>query len=140
MAALEDIRQAITDTLDTIPGLRVTATVPDVANLPAVVILPRTTNFDMAFGRGFDEYEFDLAVLVSRAEPRTGQDALDAFITGAGSSSIRQTVFNNRTLGLSDGTQAHVSRMSDYGTQFPAAGVDHIGAVLRLVVQTIGTA
>lgn len=139
MPALAEIRQAIVTTLKPIVGLRVTDTIPDVVNLPAVVILPRTTNFDMAFGRGFDEYEFDLAVLVSRAEPRTGQDALDAFITGAGSSSIRQVVFDNKTLGL-DSTTAHVSRMSDYGTQFPAAGVEHIGALLRLVVQTIGTA
>jgi myosin-crossreactive antigen len=78
--------------------------------------------------------------MVSRVVPRVGQDSLDAFVTGAGPQSIRQAIFLHRDLGLTDGTEAYVKGMSRYGGSFPAASIDHIGAALRLVVTTPGTA
>jgi hypothetical protein len=140
MAGIEQIRDAVKTTVETIAGLRVYDTAPDIANLPAMLVLPVATNFNAAFGRGFDTHQFDLFVMVSRVVPRVGQDSLDAFVTGAGPQSIRQAVFTNRSLGLADGTEAHVSGMSRYGGTFPAASIEHIGAALRLVVTTPGTA
>lgn len=141
MAGLEQIRDAIKATIDAgVEGLRAYDTVPDIVNLPAVLVLPTETDFFGAFGRGSDTHQIDLFVMVSRTVPRVGQDSLDAFVTGAGSQSIRQAIFNNRTLGLTDGTEAHISGMSRYGGTFPAASIDHIGAALRLVVTTPGTA
>ena len=43
-----------------------------------------------------------MLVAVQRADSRTAQDKLDAFITGSGGSSVRQVIYNNKTLGLSD--------------------------------------
>lgn len=141
MAGLEQIRDAIAATIDAnVTGLRAYAKVEDIVNVPAVLVLPVETDFFGAFGRGSDTHLIDLFVMVSRVVPRVGQNSLDAFITGAGSQSIRQAVFNNRTLGLTDGTEAQISGMSRYGGTFPAASIDHIGAALRLVVTTPGTA
>ncbi len=140
MASLAQVRDGVKATLEAnVTGLRVYDTVPDTVNLPALLVLPVEANFDFAFGRGADNYQIDLFVMTSRTVPRAGQDGLDAFITGAGSQSIRQAIFQNRTLGLVDGTEAHVSGMSRYGGNFPTAGIDHIGAALRLVVTTPGT-
>lgn len=139
MATLKAIRDAVKTTLDAaIATLHVYDTVPDVVNLPAVVVKPVLSDFHKAMGRGVDQWEFDLEVLVSTADLDLGQDALDEFVNGSGSNSIRQAIFNARTLGLS-GTDASVAGMTEYGIT-TAADIPHIGAVLRLVVVTSGTA
>ena len=141
MADLEHIRDAIQTTLDANAiGLNVYDTVPDLVTLPALLILPVEGEFMVTFARGFDTHNLDLFAMVSRTSPRTGQNSLDAFVTGFGSQSIRRIVFENRTLGLTDGTDARVTGYSRYGGSFPAAGVDHIGAAVRCVVTTPGTA
>lgn len=137
MASLQAIRDGIRDTIKDGIEIEVYDTVPDVAVVPAVVVWPKETDFNQAMGRGVDRYEIDLYCLAQRAVASEGQDDLDALITGAGPRSIRQVIFQNRTLGLAD-TDAHVSGMSQYGGSFDTAVVKHIGAVLRLVVVTSG--
>jgi hypothetical protein len=140
MASLAAICDATKATIDAAGvGIRTYDHAPDITVVPALLILPAETNFDVAFGRGFDTHLLDLFVMVGRVSPRTGQDSLNAYVTGAGPQSIRQAIFARRTLGLTDGTDAHVSGMSRYGGSFSAAQIDHIGAVLRLVVTTPGT-
>lgn len=140
MASLEAIRDAIKTTIGAnIASLHVYDTVPDATNLPAVVVAPVEADFVQAMGRGADTWELHLYVLAPYAMAELGQDALDGYVTGAGSNSIRQIIFNNRALGLS-GVDAHVARMSGYGGRFEAAGIDHIGAILHLTVHTTGTA
>lgn len=140
MATLSAIRDAVKTTITAnISGVEVYDTVPDVAITPAVVVFPAEADFTVAMGRGTDRWEFDLYVLCQRAVADEGQNALDAYVTGAGASSIRQVVFNNPTLGVAD-TDAHISQMRDYGGQFESAQIPHVGARLRLVVLTPGTA
>lgn len=140
MASLSTIRDAIKTTLESaIGGLSVYDTVPEASNLPAIVVVPNMASFDVAMGRGVDTWEFDLAVLVSFSDADIAQDSLDDYVTGAGPKSVRQAIFNNKTLGLTD-ANAHVHEMSDYGSGFEMAKVQHIGAKLRLVVHTKGTA
>lgn len=140
MATLEQIRDALAETLsENLPALNVYDVVPDLPTLPALLVLPAEGDFVVAFGRGFDTHQLDLYVMVSRTVPRTGQDSLDSYVTGGGPNSVRKIVFQNRTLGLADGTEAHVKGYGRYGGSFPAAGVDHIGAALRCVVTTPGT-
>lgn len=141
MASLSQIRDGIKTTLTAnITNLEVYDTVPDVAITPAVLVWLDSIDFNVAMGRGTDRYEFDLFVLASRAVADEGQDSVDEYITGVGARSVRQVVFQNRTLGLA-GTDAHVSAMppGNYGGKFDIAQIPHIGAVLRLVVVTPGT-
>ena len=137
MAAMAAIRDAVKDTLEAaIPQLHVYDTVPDAPNLPAVIVQPVTCSFaDEFIQRGMDVWEFDLIVLVSARDMGLAQDDLDAFVTGSGDESIRRVIRGARSLGLS-GTQAHVDRLDSYGARFESAQVEHVGAVLRLVVRT----
>lgn len=140
MSTLTAIRDAIKTTLEAnITGLWVYDTVPDAVQLPCVIVKPTTGNFAQTFGRGTDSWSFDLEVLVQLDDIDLAQDRLDAYVNGSGSSSLRQVIFQNRTLGLSD-TNAAVLSMSSYGTQNDVAGVPHLGAALELTVLTSGTA
>lgn len=139
MASLAAIRDALKATLEAnISGIHGYDTVPEVMNLPAVVVQPVSTDFVVTNARGTDRINFDLFVLVSTADMRRAQEALDAYVTGAGTSSVREVIYNNGTLGLSDGTDAHVEGMRAYGGNYESANIRHIGAVLRVVVYTPG--
>ncbi len=140
MSGLETIREHIKTTIEAaISTLHGYDIVPDSANvLPCFVIVPFTADFDKAMARGTDTWDIDLLVLTSTSTMVTGQNSLDSFISGAGTNSIRQAIFQAPSLGLSD-TNAHVSQMLEYGMRFSIAGFDHIGARLRLMVITKGT-
>src|SRR5262245_10144019 len=139
MSSLAVIRDAVKTTLDAnLADVYVYDFVPDNPTLPAVIVLPVASDFDAAFARGLDTWEFDLIVLTARGSDRAGQDKLDQLVNGSGSLSVRQVVFANRSLGLSD-VDAHVSGMTGYGGTFSAVAIDHYSAQLRLVVRTSGT-
>ena len=147
MASLADIRTALRTTLRAaISGLNVYAEVPDVNQLPAVVVLPSAPStstfacdFNGAFGRGLDTWHLDLYVLVSRQDAVLAQKALDDYVTGAGPKSIRRIIYEFPDLGLADGTDAHAEGILLYGGEFQTAKIPHIGAVVRLTVRTSST-
>lgn len=134
------IRAAIKTILNAnVSGLTVYPLVPEGnANLPACVVLPASANF-ISMARGVDEWVYDLMVLVSRSDDTLAQTALDALVAGSGAGSIRTALFNNPTLGLSD-THVVVTAVDNYGGTYDAAGFPHVGATLRLMVRTTGTA
>jgi len=100
MATVKDIRSAIASKLSAIQGLRVTAYVPDSPNPPCAFVEPNSINYDSTFGRGMDEYDFDVTILVQRVtSERIGQDSLDAYASGAGSFSVKSAIELDRTLG-----------------------------------------
>ena len=139
MSSIAAIRTAIKTTVEAaVSSLTVYDTMPDRINLPAVVVVPSASDFNVAMGRGADTHNFDLYVLTSKRETGLAQDDLDAFITGAGSASIRQVIFSARALGLSDADE-HVVGMRGYGGSFSFADIDHVGAILEVVVHTSGT-
>ena len=139
MATMAQIRDGLKTTISNISGLRVYDTVPDQAiNFPVCLFIPTSIEFDLAMQRGTDRYEFELTVAVQRADSRTAQDKLDAFVTGSGSSSIRQIIYNNKSLGLSD-TDARVVNMSNYAADVSLNGIDGVGANLEIQVYTKGS-
>lgn len=140
MAALQDVRDGIKTTLENnISGLRVYDVVPDYAlNFPVAIVLPVNINFNISMQRGTDQYTFDILVAVERGNSRTAQDKLDQYITGQGSSSLRQAIFNNRTLGL-DNTDATITGVSNYAADVNLNGIDAVGANISLEVYTKGT-
>lgn len=141
MASLSEIRSAIANTVTNAEiGLQAYDTVADIVAVPALLVLPAEgPDFMVTFARGSDTYQFDLFTMTSRVVPRTGQEALDAYVTGAGPRSLRALFWANKGLGLGDGTEATARGWSRYGGNFPNVGIDHIGAVLRLTVMTPGT-
>lgn len=140
MPSLAQIRTALKDTISAaVPSLTGYRTTPEQANLPAFVVIPRTTNFVVAMGRGIDTYDLDVLVLISRRDDGLAQDDLDEYVNGFGDKSIRQAVWNDRTLGLAN-CDAHVVGLSDYGARFNIGELEHVGARLLVRVTTSGTA
>lgn len=143
MTTLKQIRNAIKSTIEAgIPELKCYDKIPENARvLPAVIVEPDNADFDVAMGRGTDQYNFTLIVVVQYNHIEVAQDNLDPFITGTGSKSIRQCIWNNRKLGL-DGVDAHVSRMYNYAMRFTPDSVggafEQLGARLGLIVYTRG--
>lgn len=140
MSSVSQIRTALKDTItaanSAVFGYQ---QIPESVNVPAAIIVPRSSDFVIAMGRGADAHEFDVIVLVGRADDSLAQTAVDAYVTGAGASSIRQAIFNARGLGLSD-CDAHVYGMESYGAEWDIGGINYVGAVLKVRVHTSGTA
>lgn len=136
-----ELRDAVKVTISAaIPALTVYDTVPDDVILPAVMVRPTTTTYGHTVGDPDDTYGFDLYVLVSRAEIGLGQDALDGYLSSAGDDSIRWAIQRSKDLGIPGpaSVRARVTGMSDYGAQFEAASVEHVGAILRMLVTIRG--
>jgi hypothetical protein len=141
MATFTELRDAITTVLTgALPGVTVYARVPERANLPAIVVQPTDATFPFTQARAEDEWQFELAVMVSFGEAGVAQEQLDQYISGSGPTSIRQIFMQNRALGRTDVLAAYVAGMNSYGTNFAMAGVDNLGCKLQVVVATTGPA
>ena len=139
MATLAAVRDAIKSTIDTagIALLRVYDTAPDAPQFPCVAIIPRDATFDQTFGRGQDEYTFDLDVMTQSTSERAAQDQLDALISGVSGSSVRAAIWLTPTLSLT-ATASRITGFRDYGVALDPTGTRYFRAVLELTVQTKG--
>lgn len=136
MASLSDIRAALTSYVQAAPySLKMCPEVPALTTAGAIIMKPATADFDMAYARGLDRWDFDLIIVIGGADIVLMQKRLDGYIDGGGDQSIRKLIFNNNTLGFTDGTKAHVAGLASYGPRADA-GYDHVAATLRLNVHT----
>jgi len=115
MASISQIRDGIATNLRTISGLRAIGTVPDNPNPPLAVIYPQTMDYDESFNRGLTTYNFRVVIIVGRADERTAQNKLDAFVSSTGSSSIKLAIESDKTLG-GKAFDTRVSAMTNYGS------------------------
>ena len=99
MANVTDLRDGIAANLKTIPGLRVSGTIPDQINPPQAVVSLDKVDYQRAFHRGLTEYTFKVTVIVSRQSERNAQQNLDAYVSGTGKYSVAVAVESDRTLG-----------------------------------------
>ena len=100
MASLSSIRTGLSTRLATISGLSVYSYVPDSIEPPtAVVGVMSSVDYDSTMSRGSDMYEIPLYLYVSRVDAELSQDSLDEFLAGSGSSSIKQAIEGDTTLG-----------------------------------------
>lgn len=142
MASLTEIRTALKMTISAaIPSLNGYDKMPESVNAPAFVVLPdpNATVEYMAMGRGVDKFNLMVILIVSQRDNDLAQIDLDPYVSSFGPKSIRQAVFNGRTLGLPD-VDAAVTGVSNYGDALPIGGVDYVGARLSVEVFASGTA
>lgn len=109
------LRSGIAANLATISGLRTSATVPDAPTPPQAVVIPSIIQYDRAFHRGLDQYQFIITVLVGRASDRNAQSTLDAYCNPTGALSIKTAVESDRTLG-GIAQSLHVTEMTSYAS------------------------
>lgn len=137
MASVEAIRTALAATIGAgvADPIFFYDTVPDISQLPAVIVEPTAADFATTMGAGMDEWNFNIFVMCSRVQAAIGQTQLDGYVNGWGPNSIRQVIYENSDIGL-DSTDAMVTGMRGYGGQWEIAKVEHVGAILRVCVRT----
>lgn len=110
---ISGMRTGIANNLAAISGLRTAATVPTDPKPPVAVVMPNGVTFDKAMGRGLDEYEFVVLVIVGKVDDRTAQNALDGYCDPTGSGSVKTAIERDKTLGGNAQT-LRVSTMRNY--------------------------
>ena len=103
---VSSVRDGIKTRLQTISGLRVWDVIPDqvtppgaVVGQPCAIVGQLDFTFDIDNARGVDLANVDVYVIVQRMDARSGQNKLDGYLAGSGSSSIKAAIEGDRTLG-----------------------------------------
>ena len=99
MIKINQVRDALGKNLNTITGIRIYDTIPDVVVPPCAVVGQLDFTFDVNNARGLDQASVDVFVIVQRISERAGQDKLDELLAGTGSKSIKTALESDRTLG-----------------------------------------
>jgi len=107
------LRSGIATNLATITDLRTSATVPTDPKPPIAVVMVGPIQFDTALGRGLDEYEFTVLVIVGKVDDRTAQNTMDAYCNPTGAGSIKTAIERDKTLGGNAQT-LRVTNMRNY--------------------------
>jgi hypothetical protein len=94
-----EIKDGIATALRTISGLRAYAQQPDNVNAPFAWPMLDSITYNGAMGGGLLTHIFTVSVVVGRMAERTAQISLDGFLSYRGSSSVRQALESDRTLG-----------------------------------------
>ena len=113
MASITALRTAIATNLGTITGLRTSPEMPDNPNPPIALVRPTSIDYNQAFAKGMTQYSFSVVVIVGRADERTAQRTLDAYCSSTGTSSIKNAVESDKTLG-GNAYDCRVSEMRNY--------------------------
>lgn len=92
------VRDGLKTQLQAIEGLRVYDLIPDVVTPPCAIVGQLDFTFDINNARGLDQAQCDVFVIVQRFSERAGQDKLDAYLSGSGTSSIKAAIESDRTL------------------------------------------
>jgi hypothetical protein len=97
---LQAVMEGVAERLRTIPGLRVTAYMPDQVNPPhAVVRVPEVTNYHLTMGRGSVDLNVVVNVFVPGVDDRTGQIALSEYAQPGGEKSVLLAIEGDKRLG-----------------------------------------
>jgi hypothetical protein len=96
--AISDLRTALATNLQTISGLRVVETLPDVVNPPMAMIGLDKVSYNKQNNRSMAEYTFKVTVVVGRVSERTAQKNMDLYVA-PGVGSIKYAIESDRTLG-----------------------------------------
>jgi len=115
VTALTNLRSGLATRLATISGLRSFAYIPDNPHPPVAVVMPGRISYDTAFGRGSDEYQFTIMLIVGRVADRASQTNLDAYCASSGSASVKAAIEGDRTLG-GHALDCRVTEMTNQGS------------------------
>jgi hypothetical protein len=98
--SISALRAGAQTNLDTITTFRsIYDYVPDTAPpTPAAIVGNVTLEWDEANSRGLDRATFSVYVVVSRMSERSGQETLDALLSGSGSGSVKTALQAGGTL------------------------------------------
>jgi hypothetical protein len=131
MASISELRQGLATNLQTISGLRVVDTLPDLVNPPMAMIGLIKVNYNQQNQRSMAEYTFQITVVVGRVSERTAQATLDVLVA-PGSGSVKYAVESDRTLG-GKAYEVFIPELSAYGS-VSINGIDYLSAEFSVQV------
>lgn len=123
------IMEGIGTQLATINGLRVYDFPTGTLAIPAAVVaFPESITYDATMGRGSDRMTIPVHILVGKTSDRGSAALLNAFMSGAGTKSVKTAIELDPTLGgnaqTTRVTEATVSFMSVADIEYLAATFD----------------
>jgi len=131
MASISELRQGLATNLQTISGLRVVDTLPDLVNPPMAMIGLTKVNYNQQNQRSMAEYTFQVTVVVGRVSERTAQATLDVLVA-PGLGSVKYAIESDRTLG-GKAYEVFVPELSAYGA-VSINGIDYLSAEFSVQV------
>ena len=99
VTTVSQIKTGLAANLATVSGLRAYAYQPDNVNTPFAWPLLDSIQYNGAMGGGLITHKFTISGVVGRSAERTAQTLLDGYLSYKGSTSIRQAIESDRTLG-----------------------------------------
>ena len=125
------LRAGLAKNLQTIKGLRVVETLPDLVNPPMAMIGLTKVSYNQQNQRSMAEYTFQVTVVLGRVSERTAQQALDVLVA-PGEGSVKYALESDRTL---DGAayEVFVPELSAYGA-VSLNGIDYLSAEFSVQV------
>jgi hypothetical protein len=131
MASISELRQGLATNLQTISGLRVVDTLPDLVNPPMAMIGLTKVTYNQQNQRSMAEYTFQVTVVVGRVSERTAQAALDVLVSPA-TGSVKYALESDRSLG-GKAFDVFVPELSAYGS-VSINGIDYLSAEFSVQV------
>ena len=125
------LRAGLATNLQTITGLRVVETLPDLVNPPMAMIGLTKVAYNQQNQRSMAEYTFQVTVVLGRVSERTAQASLDVLVA-PGSGSIKFALESDRTLG-GNAYEVFVPELSAYGA-VSINGIDYLSAEFSVQV------
>jgi hypothetical protein len=129
--AISDLRRGLADNLQTITGLRVIETLPDVINPPMAMVGLDKIVYNRQNNAAMSEYTFKVTVVVGRVVERVAQNNLDVYVA-PGVGSIKYALESDRSLG-GHAYDVFVPELSGYGA-IQVNGIDYLSAEFSVQV------
>jgi hypothetical protein len=125
------LRAGLATNLQTIAGLRVVDTLPDLVNPPMAMIGLTKVNYNQQNQRSMAEYTFQVTVVLGRVSERTAQRDMDILVA-PGSGSVKYAIESDRTLG-GNAYEVFVPELSAIGA-VSINGIDYFSAEFSVQV------
>lgn len=134
MASVKALRQGIATNLGSIVGLRIASSIPEQINPPTAVVYPAgaPVEFHLASQNATSQFNFEVMIIVGRADARSAQDELDEYISTTGAKSALVAIELDRTLGGA-AFDCVARRVSSYGST-EINNIEYLAATIQVDV------
>lgn len=127
--AISDLRAGLVANLQTIPDIRVYATLPDVVNPPSALITLDKIQYQQQNNNSMSIYTFKVTIVLGRVAERVAQQNLDVLVAPDG---VKSAIESDRTLG-GFAYEVNIQEMSAYGA-VSINGIDYLSAEFSVLV------
>lgn len=126
-----EIRDGLKKNLGNIDGLRIYDIMPDVITPPCAIVGQLDFTFDLNNGRGLDQANVDVFVIVQRFAERNAINNLDKYLAGSGDYSIKAAIESDLTL---DGASNTLRVTSAESGTYMAGDVEFLSYRYRITI------